>query len=170
MTAESTSFPLDWETRAGYEKPGAICMVEYDPEKKEIIGYPKRIWKGGTDRGCIEAPHLTKRNGYYYIMCAEGGTGYNHCVTMGRSENVWGPYVGDPKNPIVTSNPAVSNERHDPITSSPSITTRMWCCKRLATAAMWKLPWVRYIWCISAPVPLHRSCAAHWAEKQRSRK
>lgn len=25
---------LDWETRAGYEKPGAICMVEYDPEKK----------------------------------------------------------------------------------------------------------------------------------------
>ena len=105
---------LDWETRAGYEKPGAICMVEYDPEKKEIIGYPKRIWKGGTDRGCIEAPHLTKRNGYYYIMCAEGGTGYNHCVTMGRSENVWGPYAGDPKNPIVTSNPAVSNERHDP--------------------------------------------------------
>ena len=47
-------------------------------------------------------------------MCAEGGTGYNHCVTMGRSRNVWGPYEGDPKNPIVTSNPVVSNERHDP--------------------------------------------------------
>ncbi len=74
---------LDWETREGYEKPGVIAVSEYDPEKKEIIGYPKRIWKGGTDRGCIEAPHLTKRNGYYYIMCAEGGTGYNHCVTMG---------------------------------------------------------------------------------------
>lgn len=105
---------LEWETREGYEKPGAICMVEYDPKAKEIIGYPKRIWNGGTDRGCIEGPHLTKRNGYYYIMSSEGGTGYNHCVTMGRSENVWGPYVGDPKNPIVTSNPAVSYERHDP--------------------------------------------------------
>ena len=105
---------LEWETREGYEKPGAICMVEYDSKAKEIIGYPKRIWKGGTDRGCIEAPHLTKRNGYYYIMCAEGGTGYNHCVTMGRSKQVWGPYEGDPKNPIVTSNPAVSHERHDP--------------------------------------------------------
>lgn len=105
---------LDWETREGYEKPGVIAISEYDPVKKEIIGYPKRIWKGGTDRGCIEAPHLTKRNGYYYIMCAEGGTGYNHCVTMGRSRNVWGPYEGDPKNPIVTSNPVVSNERHDP--------------------------------------------------------
>ncbi|MDD2960300.1 MAG: glycoside hydrolase family 43 protein [Lachnospiraceae bacterium] len=105
---------LGWETREGYEKPGAICLVEYDPEEKRVIGYPKSIWRGGTDRGCIEAPHLTKRNGYYYIMCAEGGTGYNHCVTMGRSENPWGPYTGDPANPILTSNPTVSNERKDP--------------------------------------------------------
>lgn len=105
---------LEWETREGYEKPGAICMVEYDPEKKEIIGYPKRIWNGGTDRGCIEAPHLYKRGDYYYIMCAEGGTGYNHCVTMGRSKEIWGPYAADPTNPIVTSVPGESNERHDP--------------------------------------------------------
>ena len=105
---------LEWETREGYEKPGAICMVEYDPEKKEIIGYPKRIWNGGTDRGCIEAPHLYKREDYYYIMCAEGGTGYNHCVTMGRSKEIWGPYAADPTNPIVTSVPGESNERHDP--------------------------------------------------------
>ena len=105
---------LEWETREGYEKPGAICMVEYDPKKKEIIGYPKRIWNGGTDRGCIEAPHLYKRGEYYYIMCAEGGTGYNHCVTMGRSKEIWGPYTADPMNPIVTSVPGESNERHDP--------------------------------------------------------
>lgn len=105
---------LEWETREGYEKPGAICMVEYDPDKQEIVGYPRRIWWGGTDRGCIEAPHLTKRNGFYYIMCAEGGTGYNHCVTMGRAHQVWGPYERDPKNPIVTSVPGDSNERHDP--------------------------------------------------------
>lgn len=105
---------LEWETREGYEKPGEICMVEYDPEKKEVMGHVKRIWRGGTDRGCIEAPHLTRRGKYYYIMCAEGGTGYNHCVTMGRSENVWGPYEKDPENPIVTSQPGESYERHDP--------------------------------------------------------
>lgn len=105
---------LEWETREGYEKPGAICLVEYSPEKKAVVGYPKRIWTGGTDRGCIEAPHLTKKNGYYYLMCAEGGTGYNHCVTMARSKNVWGPYEGDPRNPIVTSVPGYSYERHDP--------------------------------------------------------
>jgi len=105
---------LEWETREGYEKPGSICMVEYSSEKKEIIGYPKRIWRGGTDRGCIEAPHLTRRGEYYYIMCAEGGTGYNHCVTMGRSKSIWGSYEGDPYNPILTSTPGESNERHDP--------------------------------------------------------
>lgn len=104
---------LEWETRAGYEKPGAICMVEYDPEKKEVIGYPERIWRGGTDRGCIEAPHLTKHGDYYYIMCAEGGTGYNHCVTMGRAKEVWGPYERDPRNPIVTSAPGDSYGRDD---------------------------------------------------------
>ena len=105
---------LEWETREGYEKPGAICMVEYSKEKKEIVGYPKRIWSGGTDRGCIEAPHLTKRGDYYYIMCAEGGTGYGHSVTMGRAKNVWGPYEGDPTNPILTSIPGGFYERHDP--------------------------------------------------------
>lgn len=105
---------LEWETREGYEKPGAICMVEYSPEKKEIVGYPKRIWSGGTNRGCIEAPHLTKRGDYYYIMCAEGGTGYGHSVTMGRAKEVWGPYKGDPTNPILTSIPGDFYERHDP--------------------------------------------------------
>lgn len=105
---------LEWETREGYEKPGAICMVEYSSEKKEIVGYPKRIWSGGTNRGCIEAPHLTKRGDYYYIMCAEGGTGYGHSVTMGRSKEVWGPYKGDPTNPILTSIPGDFYERHDP--------------------------------------------------------
>lgn len=105
---------LDWETRENYEKPGAICLCEYDPKKKHIVGYPKRVWWGGTDRGCIEAPHLTKHGKYYYIMCAEGGTGYNHCVTMGRSTNVDGPFVKDPQNPIVTSRSGYSYERQDP--------------------------------------------------------
>ena len=105
---------LEWETREGYEKPGAVCIAEYSPVEKKIIGYPKRFWQGGTDRGCIEAPHLYKRKGFYYIMCAEGGTGYGHSVTMGRSENVWGPYEKDPMNPIVTSIPGAFNERKDP--------------------------------------------------------
>ena len=105
---------LEWETRDGYEKPGVICLAEYDAGQKKIIGYPERIWNGGTDRGCIEAPHLTKHKGFYYLMCAEGGTGYNHCVTMGRSKNIRGPYEKDPANPVLTSAPGIAWERHDP--------------------------------------------------------
>lgn len=104
---------LDWETRYGYEKPGAICIAEYDPQAKAIKGYPRRIWRGGTDRGCLEAPHLTKRGDYYYLMCAEGGTGYYHCVTMARAKDPFGPYEGDPMNPILTSVSENRNERAD---------------------------------------------------------
>lgn len=104
---------LEWETRTNYEKPGPINIVEYDPAAKKIVGFPKRFWRGATDRGCIEAPHLTKHGDYYYIMCAEGGTGYYHSVTMGRSKNIWGPYEADPNGPIITSNPVEVNERAD---------------------------------------------------------
>lgn len=104
---------LDWEFRTGYEKPGAICIAEYDPTEKDLKSYPTRIWRGGTDRGCLEAPHLTKRNGWYYLMCAEGGTGYYHCVTMARARNPLGPWTGDPTNPILTAVPENKNERAD---------------------------------------------------------
>ena len=104
---------LEWETRSSHEKPGPISIMEYDPVLKKVIGQPRRIWRGATDRGCIEAPHLTKRNGYYYIMCAEGGTGYYHSVTMGRSRNVFGPYEPDPMGPLITSSPGDFNERSD---------------------------------------------------------
>ena len=104
---------LEWETRDGYEKPGVICVAEYDTVNKCLKEYPKRVYNGGTDRGCIEAPHLTKRGEYYYLMCAEGGTGYNHCVTMARSKSPYGPFEKDPTNPILTSSPNNSNERAD---------------------------------------------------------
>lgn len=94
---------LEWERREGYQKPGAICMAEYSVKEKKLIGYPKRIWDGGTTRGWIEGPHLYKHAGRYYILCAEGGTGYHHCASMGRADTIWGPYEPDPKNPIITS-------------------------------------------------------------------
>lgn len=87
--------------------------MEYSPQTRSVVGYPQRIWRGGTDRGCIEAPHLTRRGDYYYLMVAEGGTGYGHAVTMARATQVAGPYEGDPQNPIVTSWPENFNARHD---------------------------------------------------------
>lgn len=94
---------MEWETRDGWHKPGVICLCEYDPIKKEIMGLPKRIFSGATRRGCIEGPHLYKHDGLYYLLCAEGGTGYGHAVTMARATNIDGPYEPDPKGPILTS-------------------------------------------------------------------
>lgn len=105
---------LEWETRAGYEKPGQICLCELDGSFKPV-GFPKRIWNGATDRGKLEAPVITKHNGFYYLMCAEGGTGYGHCVTLARSKDIFGEYEADPLNPIITSAPENFNMRDDPV-------------------------------------------------------
>lgn len=101
---------VDWETRDGYS--GAISVVEYDAASGKTVGFPQRIWSGDGEIGA-EGAHLTKRNGWYYIMTAEGGTGYGHCVTMGRSRHVLGPYEKDPQNPILTS--ASADRLHTPL-------------------------------------------------------
>jgi hypothetical protein len=44
-----------------------------------------------TALGFTEGPHLYKRDGWYYLLTAEGGTNWNHAVTMARSRNLTGP-------------------------------------------------------------------------------
>jgi len=102
---------LVWENREAYEHPGYITLQEWDMNSKCLIGKPKIISRGGTDRGCMEAPHLYKRGNYYYLMTAEGGTGYGHSVVISRSKNINGPYESDPKGVVITSQPNDFNER-----------------------------------------------------------
>lgn len=104
---------LEWETRDGYRNPGGICLVEYSPETRSIIGYPKRISMGATLRGCLEGPHIYKHDGMYYLLCAEGGTGYYHSATISRAADIWGPYESYPGNPVITSVPDNNNETED---------------------------------------------------------
>ena len=101
---------LEWETRQGYYRPGEICMAEYDDVNKKITSYPKRIWRGSSGRGWIEGPHIYKHDGWYYLLCAEGGTGYRHCAAVGRSKNIWGPYERDPQGLIITASPKNDRE------------------------------------------------------------
>jgi xylan 1,4-beta-xylosidase len=105
---------LEWDPRDGYEHPGAIVLEEWDPETRELRGGTRRISRGATDRGCVEAPHLYKRDGWYYLLAAEGGTGFGHGATLARSRDVGGPYEPAPVNPILTSNPAPHYGRNDP--------------------------------------------------------
>ena len=104
---------LEWDPRDGYEHPGAIVLEEFDAEHQELSGPTTRIYRGGTNRGCLEAPHLYRRNRFYYLMAAEGGTGYGHGVTLARSREIAGPYQPGPVNPFLTSNPAPHFGRND---------------------------------------------------------
>jgi len=104
---------LEWDTREGYEHPGAILLDEYDADERAVVGPSTRIYRGGTDRGCLEGPHLYKHNGFYYLMTAEGGTGFGHGATLARSRTITGPYRPAPNNPFLTSNPAPHFGRND---------------------------------------------------------
>jgi len=79
-----------------------IALLEYDHLEKRTVGERKIIFKG-TKLGATEGPNLYKKNGYYYLITAEGGTGYNHAVTLARSKSIKGPYVVHPNNPILTA-------------------------------------------------------------------
>lgn len=84
-------------------EPPMITMNEIDLNEYKLIGKKKRIW-GGAIKGCSspEAPHLYKKDGYYYLMIAEGGTEHYHAITIARSKQIDGEYEGYAGNPILT--------------------------------------------------------------------
>ena len=82
---------------------GGIQLQEWDENNKALIGKAYTIFEG-TELGCTEGPHIYQRNGWYYLLTAEGGTDYDHCVTIARSKNITGPYELHPNNPIITAN------------------------------------------------------------------
>ena len=60
------------------------------------------IWNGSSGT-FTEGPHLYKKDGYYYLLAAEGGTQLGHMATIARSKNIKGPYESNPANPILTN-------------------------------------------------------------------
>lgn len=90
-----------------YEGHRVIKIWEYDLEKDQVIpGTDQIIVDGGVDITrepiWIEAPHIYKREGTYYLMCAEGGTGDGHSEVIFTSEHPKGPYIPANNNPILS--------------------------------------------------------------------
>lgn len=90
-----------------YNGHRVIKVWEYDIENDKVIpGTDKIIVDGGVDLSkkpiWIEAPHLYKKDGSYYLMCAEGGTGGNHTEVIFKSDSPKGPFIPAPSNPILT--------------------------------------------------------------------
>lgn len=79
----------------------AFQLYEIDLETGKLLTEGKKIWNGTGGR-YAEGPHLYKKDGYYYLLAAEGGTEEAHSVTIARSHSIWGPYINNPANPILT--------------------------------------------------------------------
>jgi len=90
-----------------YNGHRVIKIWEYDVENDQVIaGTDQIIVDGGVDLSdkpiWIEAPHIYKKNGRYYLMCAEGGTGGWHSEVIFVGDSPTGPYLPAPGNPILT--------------------------------------------------------------------
>jgi xylan 1,4-beta-xylosidase len=91
-----------WDYRAGRNRFAGIVLQEYSVKERRLLGQRQLIFEG-TPLGLTEAPHLYKRDGWYYLLTAEGGTNWSHAVTMARSRNLTGPYELHPDTHIMSA-------------------------------------------------------------------
>jgi xylan 1,4-beta-xylosidase len=98
-----------------------IRMNVFDAKTVTAAADNRIIVNGGTDITkkpvWIEGPHLFKKDGWYYLMCAEGGTDYEHSEVVFRSKNVAGPFEPYQNNPILTQR-TLNPGRNNPVTNT----------------------------------------------------
>lgn len=93
---------MTMDQRTSKKRFPGIVMQEYDWKSQQLIGEVYSVFQG-TEIGTTEGPNLYKHGGFYYLLCAEGGTEFGHCCTLARSKQVNGIYEVCPYNPILTS-------------------------------------------------------------------
>lgn len=103
-----------------------IYIQELDLETMKLTGPNYAAWHGAL-KNCEwqEGPHIYKKDGYYYLMIAEGGTGLNHAITIARSESLFTPFEGCKRNPILThrhlgKNYPIINTGHADLVETPN--------------------------------------------------
>jgi beta-xylosidase len=94
-------------------------LVRLAPDGLSTLGDPKKVYDGWSYPNswvvsckCLEAPKLTYRDGYYYMVSSEGGADgptTGHMSVVARSRSVEGPWENSPYNPLVHT--ASSNDR-----------------------------------------------------------
>ncbi|MEP9359740.1 glycoside hydrolase family 43 protein [Sphingomonas sp. KR3-1] len=104
-----------------YEGHRAIWVQEFDRKTLKTFGPRTVLVNGGIDLSkkpiWIEGPHIFRKDGWYYLSCAEGGTAEGHSQVILRSKSVTGPYVAWEGNPILTQRD-LPRDRANPITSA----------------------------------------------------
>lgn len=96
-----------------YDGHRAVWLREFDLSSQKVVGEPRLLVDGGSDIAkkpvWIEGPHIYRRGDWYYLTCAEGGTGENHSQVILRSRSVVGPYESWSGNPILTQRDLASD-------------------------------------------------------------
>lgn len=104
-----------------YDGHRAIWIQEFDRTALQVQGPRKVLIDGGVDPGkkpiWIEGPHIYKRQGWYYLSCAEGGTGPQHSQVVLRARSPWGPFEPYAGNPILTQRD-LAPDRANPVTNA----------------------------------------------------
>lgn len=107
--------------KSEYQGHRAIWIQEYDVKARKTVGPRSVLLDKGVDPSTkpiwIEGPHILKKDGWYYLTCAEGGTAEGHSQVVLRSKAVTGPYVPYEHNPILTQR-GLPKDRPLPITSA----------------------------------------------------
>ncbi|MGW1928794.1 glycoside hydrolase family 43 protein [Streptomyces sp. NPDC001919] len=93
---------MEWDHRPGRHPFAGILLQEWDRAKGAATGPVHRVFTG-TALAHTEGPHLYRRDGHYYLLTAEGGTSWDHAVTVARARDITGPYEADPAGPLLTS-------------------------------------------------------------------
>jgi xylan 1,4-beta-xylosidase len=101
---------MEWDYRMSnpdndYDQFSGILVTELDPKSLSPITEPVKIFKG-SERGLVEAPHIYKKDGYYYLFTAEGGTKYEHAETIARSKSIYGEYEMHPNTHLICTEDA----------------------------------------------------------------
>jgi len=79
--------------------PG-VRIVKLSDDCTRVVEPPVQVWRGSGERAS-EGPHILRKDGWYYAIVAEGGTGYGHGINVGRSKSLYGPYEPSPYNPVM---------------------------------------------------------------------
>ncbi|MEU9152535.1 family 43 glycosylhydrolase [Streptomyces sp. NPDC048417] len=90
---------LQNDHRPGGRRFAGIVATELDRDTLTAVAPTQLLLQ--HDR-LIEGPKLLKRDGWYLLVLAEGGTGFEHGVRVARSRNLTGPYELD-ERPLLTA-------------------------------------------------------------------
>lgn len=78
-----------------------IASAPVDVVRGSLLAPPRLLWQG-TGGAHAEGPHLYRKDGWWYLLLAEGGTERGHMTTIARARTLEGPFETAPNNPILS--------------------------------------------------------------------